>query len=417
MPSVETFMDEHVADRAPVVITDLFAGHEASAIRTIGDAVAAWGDVPLQVQDEYARAGAAPPSTMTLADYVEHTRREPGSARCCTEYPTPARILATFRLPEVCRVERDPGTELLDLPRRYGPRDLVTNLFVANRGNVAHLHFDGDQREVLLHQVYGRKRVLLFPPESAPRLRTLDGPRHRPSLAGLELEHMSLDEQLALVDECGGWHTVLEPGETIYLPMLVWHHLTYLDDGMSWNLRFARTRYGRFLCLDNFHRDPLLQNVAATFSGVGAALDAHLPAAQELVDAYVAPADDVAVKVAIVRRAARDLCRRRVPALDTEALCPMYREDEQISRIVESRDMEGGMKYADPATIRRTRPVGAVTDRQRQLLEETMGARGWPREVVPRIVDNLVSQENLDALTKAEAAQVLEYLRSPGSAW
>ncbi len=412
-------MAEHVASRTPVVITDLFAGQEVSAVATIDDALSAWGDVQIHVQDEYAQADPrqASPLTMTLAEYVDHTNETPGSVRCCTEYPTPARVLAAFDLPEVCRSQRDPGAEILDLPRKYGEHDLTTNLFVGNRGNVARLHFDGDQREVLLHQVYGRKRVLLFPPEAAPRLQTLDGPRSRPSLAGLDVERMTLDEQLALVDECDGWHTVLEPGETIYLPMLVWHHLAYLDDSMSWNLRWGRTRYGRFLCLDNFHRDPFLQNVAATFGGTSATLDEHLPAAQELVDAYLTPTGDVADKVRIVRGAARDLCERRVPALHADALCPPDREAEQVARIVASRDMEGGLKYADPEAIRRMRPVGAITARQRELLDTTVRARAWPEELLPRILGNLVGTTKVDALSKAEAAQVLEYLRSPGSAW
>ena len=75
-----------------------------------------------------------------------------------------------------------PDEEIFGLPRKYGDFDLVTAIFIANQGNVGHLHFDGDQREVFLHQVYGRKRVVLFQPASAIHLRTLDGPYTRPSL-------------------------------------------------------------------------------------------------------------------------------------------------------------------------------------------------------------------------------------------
>ena len=69
-------------------------------------------------------------------------------------------------------------------PRSTATSTWSSAIFLANAGNVGHLHFDGDQRDVILHQVYGRKRVVLFPPAAAKHLRTLDGPYSRPSLAG-----------------------------------------------------------------------------------------------------------------------------------------------------------------------------------------------------------------------------------------
>src|SRR5690242_7432273 len=228
MPSREDFLRDYVYEREPVVITDLFAGQEISEITTVEDALRAWGDVNLVVQEEYtsAESQAAPPepSVMTLREYVEFARTNPETRLCCTEYETPARVLASFDLPEICRVTH-PGEEILGLPKKYGDYDLVTAIFLANAGNVGHLHFDGDQRDVILHQVYGHKRVVLFPPAAAKDLRTLDGPYSRPSLAGVYLEDMGLDEKLEWVERAGGYHTVLEPGETIYIPMLMWHHL------------------------------------------------------------------------------------------------------------------------------------------------------------------------------------------------
>ena len=99
---------------------------------------------------------------MSLRDYVDFSRSNPSTRLCCTEYDTPARVLTSFELPDICRVN-GAGEEILGLPRKYGDFDLVTAIFLANEGNVGHLHFDGDQRDVLLYQVYGRKRVVLVP--------------------------------------------------------------------------------------------------------------------------------------------------------------------------------------------------------------------------------------------------------------
>jgi hypothetical protein len=415
MPSASDFFERFVHARRPVVITDLFAGQEVDAIRTVDDATGAWGSVPLQVQEEYASAegtAAAPPATLSLREYAELIRSNPGTRLCCTEYETPARLLASFRLPAVCEVVPSGTDEVFGLPKKYGDLDLVTNVFVANAGNVAHLHFDGDQREVLLHQVYGRKRILLFPPSAAKHLGTLDGPFSRPSLAGVHLEHMSREEQRDLVELAGGYETVLEPGETLYIPMLMWHHVEYLDDAMSFNLRFGRTPYGRFLSLDHFHRDPYIQNVASTL--VGDDLD---PVIDEIKATYLRPAEDARAKVRQVRAQFRDLCARRCPDADAEHLCPPEREDEQVSRIVASRDMAGGLKYADPAVIARTRPVGPISPRQSDIIQATIRERGWLEEVQQAVLRNRFGKADLQDLTKAEAAQLLVYLGTPGATW
>jgi hypothetical protein len=419
MPSAPDFVERYVHKRHPVVITGLFAGQEVDSVRSVDDAARTWGSVHLQVQEEYASAEGArqDPVAMSLREYVALSRSNPETRLCCTEYDTPARVLASFRLPAVCELATSATDEVFDLPKKYGDLDLMTNTFVANAGNVAHLHFDGDQREVLLHQVYGRKRILLFPPSAATHLQTLDGPFSRPSLAGVYPERMSHDEQRDLVEHAGGWETVLEPGETIYIPMLMWHHVEYLDDAMSFNLRFGRTPYGRFLSLDHFHRDPYIQNVASTMVGDDDQLRGFGPVIEEIKATYERPARDARDKVRQVRARFRDLCARFCPDADAEHLCPPEREDEQISRIVASKDMAGGLKYADPAVIARARPVGPISGRQSEIIRDNATARGWSEEVQQAVLRNRFGKADVGDLTKAEAAQLLIYLGTPGATW
>ena len=420
MPPLTDFLAEYVYAREPVVLTDLFEGEEVDQISTVEDAVRVWGDVNLVVQEEYtsAEGKAAPPepSVMSLRDYVDFSRSNPSTRLCCTEYDTPARVLASFELPEMCQVTH-PGEEILGLPKKYGDFDLVTAIFLANAGNVGHLHFDGDQRDVILHQVYGRKRVVLFPPAAAKHLRTLDGPYSRPSLAGVYLEDMSLEEKLDWVERAGGYHTVLDPGETVYIPMLMWHHLEYLDDAMSFNYRFGRTRYGRFLSVDNFHRDPYIQNVAAKMVGPEDVLRDFEPVIDEIAAAYLQPATDVRHKVRDMRALFRRLCADISPEAAPEELCPPEREEEQVTRIAEGNDMKGGLKYEDPVLIARTRPAGQIDDRQREMVRSGATRAGYSDEAMRTILRNRLGKDDVDELTKAEAAQMVAYLASPGAAW
>jgi cupin-like protein len=419
MPGPEDFFRDYVFTRRPVVITDLFAGQEVDRVSTREEAVEAWGDVRISVQEEYTAAekrAPADPVVMPLRDYIDYAQANPATRLCCTEYDTPARILASYRLPDACRVT-SPGEEFLGLPRKYGDYDLVSAIFLANAGNVGHLHFDGDQREVLLHQIYGRKRLVLFPPHAAVNLRTLDGPYTRPSLAGLYLEDMDLEEKLALVEANGGYHTVLEPGETAYIPMLMWHHLEYMDDAMSFNIRFGRTRYGRFLSLDNFHRDPYIQNVSAKMVGPEEVLRGFDPVLGEIEAAYTRPASDVREKVRDVRALFRRLCAQVAPEAEPGSLCPPEREEEQITRIVEGNDMKGGLKYTDPALIASTRPTGPMAPRQRELVQDGIRRSGYSPEVERQVIFNRLGKAHVDELNKAEAAQLIAYLATPGAAW
>ncbi len=418
-PDPARFVDDYVQPRRPAVITDLFESQQISDVRTVDDAVHAWGSMQIQVQEEYTRAEGSsdPPALMTLRDYVETTSADTTTRLCCTEYDTPARVLASFRLPDLCRATPSSDEEIFGLPKKYGDFDLATNMFVANQGNVAHLHFDGDHRQVLLHQVYGRKRVVLFQPSAAIHLRTLDGPFTRPSLAGLYLEDMSLDEKLEHVELADGYHTILEPGETIYIPMLMWHHLEYMEDSMSFSLRFGRNRFGRFLSLDNFHRDPYIQNVGSKFVCREDQLPTLDPVIDDIMTAYAKVASDIRQKVREMRITFRELCAQVAPEACPEQLCPPEREEEQISRIVEGRDLQGALKYADPAVIARTRPVGAITGRQRDVIENGFTSRGLLPEVREAVIANRLGKPTVDELTKAEAAQLIAYLQTPGATW
>src|SRR5262245_16071313 len=98
---------------------------------------------------------------MKFGEYLDLVRKEPQTRQVVTEYDTPATLFGLFETPSLCRPEG-------------GPSEILSNIFMANQGNIAHLHFDQDHRQVLLVQVFGRKRVILFHPRAARRLQPVN---------------------------------------------------------------------------------------------------------------------------------------------------------------------------------------------------------------------------------------------------
>jgi ribosomal protein L16 Arg81 hydroxylase len=133
----------------------------------------------------------------------------------------------------------------------------------------------------------------------------------------VSMERMSDAERHRFMLYGEAWDTVLGPGETLYMPPLIWHHLDYTDFGLSINFRFAPSKRLGFLSelLPELH----LQNVAARLlqlemSGDDPeALDA---AAQRLRRAMSQPSSSAMEKYRSIERELSDLyatlCTRSV---------------------------------------------------------------------------------------------------------
>lgn len=411
MPDVETFITQYVFKRKPVVITDLFAGQAIREITCLEDAKAAFGNVALRVRAEYASlltSSSPPDQTMTFNEYWDLVSADPLTHLMCTEYEIPARIMTLFKLPDVC-TRNDTQPEILSLPRKHGDYDLHSNLFLANRHNKAHLHYDGDHRQVILYQVFGRKRVILFQPDNSVKLKPLDGPFF--SASGVFLDELSEDEKLAFVDEADGYSTILHPGEAIYMPMLIWHHLEYTDDAMSFNIRFGRNIYGRFLS-DNFHRDLYIQTFASRLSDPQCSSSEYEQAIATIIAEYLKPAPTMLDKVKEVRKVFKELVAQFCAETHAHEYRP-EREEEVLNKIM--LDIGETLRYRSPEFVASIRPVGPATPLQKKQLKTRMENCGYSPEVQEHVLFNKVGKQNMDLLTKSEAALVLSYLRSPGA--
>ena len=240
-------------DREPVVFEGLFSCDQISKIRNIGDLQKAFGRMPVTIQTEYftlfRRTGdffSSDAHRSTLGDYVHFLRENPDTRLVLTEHMSPASLVSLLHVPEFCRY-------------RYGLDgsldSIVSEFFLAGGGNVAHLHFDWDHRHVLLYQVFGTKRLVLFSPEKSLLL----NPVFNTSL--LSLEALPKDLQNRLINALDGYEAILRPGDAVYIPPLMWHYLEYHDSAMSVSFRFGRTKHGRIFH-EFIHPNCYLQNFA-----------------------------------------------------------------------------------------------------------------------------------------------------------
>jgi hypothetical protein len=113
-------------------------------------------------------------------------------------------------------------------------------LFVGGQGSITHMHFDIDLSHILHTQFSGRKRVLLFPYKEQYKL--YRKPFEVLSIADFsnyyDIEKSKLDiTQFPAVQFAQGFDTILERGDTLFMPGGYWHHMEYLDSGFAMSLR------------------------------------------------------------------------------------------------------------------------------------------------------------------------------------
>ena len=273
-PPLEVFQREYVFKQQPVIIVNLFEGQQINKISTIEQAENFLSELNLEIQEEFVTSvlnkfllmNQRKKETYTLKEYLAFIEDNPLTKKMCTEYITPDQVRKLFEMPEYTQMNaRD--------------NDTYSLLFVGNAGNYAHLHFDGDYRQVLLYQVFGSKRVILIPPEAAKKLNPIG------NFSTCFLENFSESDKEDFVSYVGGDDCILNPGEAIFMPACIWHYLEYIDTGMSFNIRFGRNRYTQFLG-DSFHPNMYLQNIAAKMIDAEVVEREYLPVFWEIEAAY-----------------------------------------------------------------------------------------------------------------------------------
>lgn len=109
-------------------------------------------------------------------------------------------------------------------------------LFVGGAGSVAHMHYDIDLSHIFHTQFIGRKRVLLLENNQSPLIYRM--PFTVESAANFVNWHEQLDQdQFPALKHARGYTTILNHGDTMFMPAGYWHHMEYLDGGFAMSLR------------------------------------------------------------------------------------------------------------------------------------------------------------------------------------
>ena len=226
---VDLFLERYHRPQQPVVIRDLLSTLPAGRTwsldwfkRTLGDLEV--GLVDNRIQAHHRTAITEPDRWMRLGDYLDLV---------AADEPTPLRLFLAnlFKLrPEL----RDdfPCPAYVDGPLRH-----IGYMFMGGKDSVVRFHFDIDHSCVLLTQVFGRKRVVLFPPEASALLYKL--PFN--TFANVDVDAPDFERYPGLA-YVRGYELLLEPGDAVYMPSGYWHHITYLTGGMGVSYRTLSPR-------------------------------------------------------------------------------------------------------------------------------------------------------------------------------
>jgi hypothetical protein len=109
-------------------------------------------------------------------------------------------------------------------------------LFVGGAGSIAHMHYDIDLSHIFHTQFIGRKRVLLLENSQSELIYRM--PMTVESAASFVNWNERLDvQQYPALRYAKAWTSVLEHGDTMFMPGGYWHHMEYLDGGFAMSLR------------------------------------------------------------------------------------------------------------------------------------------------------------------------------------
>jgi ribosomal protein L16 Arg81 hydroxylase len=109
-----------------------------------------------------------------------------------------------------------------------GPMTKFGFMFLGGPGTDVRLHYDVDRSNVLLTQISGSKRVVLFEPKYSKFLYKVPFNTH--SLVDVK---NATEEEFPGLKYVKGMEIIQEPGDGIFMPSGYWHYNTYLEGGIS----------------------------------------------------------------------------------------------------------------------------------------------------------------------------------------
>ena len=218
----EIFQKEYLAPRKPVVFRDLVDDWPATHKWTFDWLRSHYGhlEVPLYGND-FHQAGKYYMTAhrhMRFDEYLTLIENEPTELRMFLYniFEHAPELAKDFHMPAIMN----------GWNKRY------YFMFFGGQGSSVNLHYDIDCSHVFLTQFQTRKRVYLFPPDEAPQL------YREPYTVKSQMDVNNPDfDQYPAFQYAHGYQTILEHGETLFIPSQYWHHIDYIEGGFSLALR------------------------------------------------------------------------------------------------------------------------------------------------------------------------------------
>jgi Cupin-like domain len=246
----DIFLKEHLEPLEPVVFTDLMDNWAAKTEWTIDNLKRKYGhfNVPI-VTPNYSKPGKGymePELHMSFGEYLTLMERGkmPYRIFLWNIFRQAPEMVNDFTLPTIM------DGFLKDFPF----------MFFGGQGSITPMHFDLDLSHVFLNQLHGRKRIVLFSHDDSKRL------YHHPYTVASYVDINKPDyEKFPALSQVKGWETVLNPGETVFIPTGFWHYIEYVDGGYSIALRanesYVRRAKGAYQIAKHFVVDKSMNKI------------------------------------------------------------------------------------------------------------------------------------------------------------
>ncbi len=225
LPSPREFQRKYLAGSRPAVFTNAMDHWPAREMWTPEYFKSRYGDIKLLVQNHEALTGEASGpieeqyAEQRLGDYIDDLLTPEQKTGYIVQCPL---------LDAVPELRHD-----VDFPPFFSPLSRPKlQLWIGPANTNSKLHYDQDEN--LFAQIYGRKRIILAPPEATKYCYPTNvtwGEGYSPIHPhDPDLTHYPLFAKVRR------YQTVLGPGEILYIPLRWWHDVTALEPAISVNL-------------------------------------------------------------------------------------------------------------------------------------------------------------------------------------
>ena len=222
--SQQEFIDRYYATNTPVILTDLMQDWPAMKTWSPEYFQQKYGHVEVEIQanrnsnPEYEIQCEKHKQTVRLSDYVDRILTGGDN----NDY---------YMVANNHNLERDELKGLLDdiifFPGFLNPTDTSNKVFFwfGPAGTITPLHHD--PVNLMMAQIYGRKRWRVFSPQQTPLLYNHIGVFSKVDCENPDYQKYPLFKNTTPIE------VILEPGEVIFMPVGWWHQVKALDPSIS----------------------------------------------------------------------------------------------------------------------------------------------------------------------------------------